>query len=877
MASNPPIAGLATNGSFSLQTRIDRFLTTIEPHLQYFTNQGRAHLDSTLERDRAERRYLNRDKTGWASVPLGGTSLVDARGERGDISRGSEDSVNAMSSVSQRGGRLARMRDRNGNTAANAWIGDVAKKSRTVGKTPGQLITPVEIDSSSSPIQPWKDMQPKMSIAISTAQPSLPSPDRFQSLQPLAGIMNAPRATKPAHRAKEADQTLRKEPITTPAHGKSSRKRKQDANEDGPGGKRHNGVDKFQRQLQRGGSEDFQILPDTAGEQRSRARPVIPHSKRRKQEQETAILGEASSKLNYTILIAEKKKSGAKARKIVEGTTKHKVEKGAVPRLTADEKAREEILTARRTRQREKMSLKTATSKQGAKAHEADVESCSDLDDADQTAQKAWRVVQANKANTSSKKSTRNPRQDIGTALLRAYDSTAKIDRSHRITLPKTSLRLGIFSKGMSGRQGGTSREIKHPPDLQFQTESFIKRKDKQSMISSPDPSHTTDSDVSLASGCPIQEHVGTPVKKSKRQQQAYRNKSCNHKAASEVPQSERNSKQSGKQRRESSPEWPSILPSSDRSESVGIADRMDTGTSLEGSKVIERRFTASESGQKSGAKLCNDDNLISPHSRSASAPVVIEVPAITRMSQQPGRSPGSRLGPYLERESSQVQQPIAESHLSSRSPTLGDLSYDSILANALAEASCPSVLVQVPSSAFGSLLNAYIQYGSDQESAADYRGGTDADQVLGQEWQARDVEGYGSEYEQNLIIPEEFNQEKYDTAAEATYQVVAYDVPLPSALVNIDCQDYLCEGEIGGVESFDRDEELGEEAGPGGDEVLGMLDDLEQLDRFGHIRPIGQIAPSADYAIQTNNTLDVFGTDAELARKVLYGTSFHR
>ncbi|KAJ9100572.1 hypothetical protein QFC21_003616 [Naganishia friedmannii] len=916
MASNPPIAGLSANGSFSLQARIDRFLTTIEPHLQYFTNQGRAHLDSTIKRDRAERRYLNHDKTGWASVPLGGTSLVDASGGAGDISRGSEDSVNAMSSVSQRGGRVARMRDRNGNTKANARIGDLPKKTGKAWTKTGALETPIEIDSSSSPIQPWKEIKATIPVAISPASLPIPSPVLVPGLDYLAGIMIAPRPTNPAYHAKQMFVRARRKPIVIPADDKSSRKRKHVVDEGDSGGKRHNIIDKAKRHIQRDESPEIQILPDAGNEQRSNAPPAIPDPKRRKQRQESAALGagtsnprilprkqtgikiaerklivlpdwygkesycepgplqEASSKLNMTIPIPKKKETDVKASIIVgETSKKKKSSNNAAITLTAEEKAREEILTARRTRRRERMRLKTASvpisKRSGNKVtkEEDDGQSCSDHDGADQITRAGSRGVQAKKAKTSLKQKAINQRGNIGTALLQAYDNSGNMDRSHRITLPKTTLRLGIFSKGMSSRQGETSKGVKHPPDLQFQTESFMKRKEKHPAISSSDPTNMNGSDASSESDCQVEERVVTPVKKTKTQQPDMK-KGRKHKASSEMPQSEGKSKQTSKEWKQPSPDWPSVLPTSDRSDGLKNADNRDNSASLARSKGITKCFPPSESGQKSSCLSSNHDNMVSPHSRSASAPVMMNLPSTTRRPQHSGRSPALRFVDSLERQSLNAQQPMGESRLSSESPPLGDISYGSILANALAEASGPSVIVQVSSSAFGSLLNAYIKYGSDQDSAADYQRESDANWARAQEWQAIDVEGYDSEDEQNQIIPDEFNQEVHNDAAEATRQILSYDVPLPSDPVEAESQDDLSEGEIAGVEFVDlirRDDDK-----LGGD---GVLEELEPLD---HLRHIGPLVPSSDYSNHIN-ALDVFGTDAEQARRVLYGTSFHR
>lgn len=437
MASNPPIAGLPASGSFSLQARIDRFLTTIEPHIQYFTNQGRSYLDSTLERDKAESRYLNHDKTGWASVPLGGTSLVDASG---DISRGSEDSINAMSSVSQRGGRIARMRDRNGNTAADACIGDDLMKSGKVKTKTRALVTPIEVESSSSPIRPWKDIV-KPTVPVVTSTLPIPTSKPLVSILPMmpgfvtspavdallaAGVfpalnahplgmyLNSYRhpivsyrelirltrfpaflpgkfpslAVGPApfasNRVKKVPVASQKESIAVEVDDKSRRKRKHDVDQRDAGGKRNNSSVQLRRQSQRDESPDVQIVSVTQKEQLSVVPPAFPESKRRKKllepaalqtvsskikvppkketgikivenlptpildcssrrsHRESGTLAEASSKLNSTTAIPEKKIEAKASVVVTETSEKKKSSKDVVTSLTAEEKAREE-------------------------------------------------------------------------------------------------------------------------------------------------------------------------------------------------------------------------------------------------------------------------------------------------------------------------------------------------------------------------------------------------------------------------------------------------------------------------------------------------------------------------------------------------------
>jgi hypothetical protein len=164
MASNPPIIAFKSNGSLDLQTRINRFLTTLEPHARFFLAQGRTHLDSLVERDKTQNRALKPDKTGWAGSTgfEGATSMVDGTNDADAEARASHISVSAMSSVSQRAGRVARMRDRNGNTAEA--LNAVAAQRQTSGIKSKPKLKPRLVggpDTSSSPIQPWKDIRPK--------------------------------------------------------------------------------------------------------------------------------------------------------------------------------------------------------------------------------------------------------------------------------------------------------------------------------------------------------------------------------------------------------------------------------------------------------------------------------------------------------------------------------------------------------------------------------------------------------------------------------------------------------------------------------------------------------------------------------------------
>lgn len=175
MASNPPIIAFKSNGSLDLQTRINRFLTTLEPHARFFLAQGRTHLDSLVERDKTQNRTLKPDKTGWAGSTgfEGTTSLVDGTNDANAEARGSDISVSAMSSVSQRAGRVARMRDRNGNTAEA--LNAVAAQRQTSGiKSKPKLKLPLVggPNTSSSPIQPWKDIRPK-TLPVERKEPDL--------------------------------------------------------------------------------------------------------------------------------------------------------------------------------------------------------------------------------------------------------------------------------------------------------------------------------------------------------------------------------------------------------------------------------------------------------------------------------------------------------------------------------------------------------------------------------------------------------------------------------------------------------------------------------------------------------------------------------
>lgn len=163
MASNPPIANFHANGSLDLQTRINRFLTTIEPHTRFFTAQGRTHLDSLIERDKKQDRILKADKSGWAIPGFDhATSLVDVA-QGGEDGAGSQRSVTAMSSVSQRGGIRARMRDRYGNTSAMITAVRKVKLPAINPRTKEPLANALDT-SSSSPIQAWKDIRPKSSV-----------------------------------------------------------------------------------------------------------------------------------------------------------------------------------------------------------------------------------------------------------------------------------------------------------------------------------------------------------------------------------------------------------------------------------------------------------------------------------------------------------------------------------------------------------------------------------------------------------------------------------------------------------------------------------------------------------------------------------------
>lgn len=170
MALNPPIDTFHANGSFDLQTRINRFLTTIEPYTRVFTAQGRTYLDSLIERDKKEVRALKADKTGWAIAGVErATTLVDVA-HVGEDGTGSGKSMTAMSSVSQRGGIRARMRDRYGNTSAMITAVRSVKLPKTETKTSlKQKLVNVLNTSSSSPIKPWKDIRPESSVeAVST-------------------------------------------------------------------------------------------------------------------------------------------------------------------------------------------------------------------------------------------------------------------------------------------------------------------------------------------------------------------------------------------------------------------------------------------------------------------------------------------------------------------------------------------------------------------------------------------------------------------------------------------------------------------------------------------------------------------------------------
>lgn len=397
-------------------------------------------------------------------------------------------------------------------------------------------------------------------------------------------------------------------------------------------------------------------------------------------------------------------------------------------------------------------------------------------------------------------------------------------------------------------------------PDLQFQTESFLQRKRKQSEICASDTTSVNASEASRVSDSQIQRRAMTSVKKGVTQQQSDNNQVRKQRVASEMPQSEGANRT--RKRRDPSPDWPSILPSSDSLECAENANKVDTSAPLEQGGRLAKRFTASESGQKSCTKSSGHDDVLPPHSRSASAPVMVKASSLKRTSQH------SRTSPYLERQSSKTERLLEESHLSSQSPSLGDLSYDSILGKALAEASSPLVDVPVSSSSLDSVLYVYIRQGSDQESVGEHQGEVDAEWTYTRELQARDVEGYHSEHEQSQSHPDEFDQEMHDDTAEATYHNLTRGMPLLLDPFDANDQDSLFEDEIAGYETVNlirRDS--------GGDKVLGAPEELGHLD---DLQGFGRFTPSSDPSNRID-TLDVFGTDAEQARRVLFGTGFRR
>ncbi|GHJ87148.1 hypothetical protein NliqN6_3550 [Naganishia liquefaciens] len=170
MAANPPISNFHTNGSLDVQTRINRFLSTIEPHTRFFTAQGRTYLDSLIERDKKEDRALKADKTGWATVGLDPTSTLIDVAQAGEDATESGKSATGMSSVSQRGGLRARMRDRYGNTSAMITAVRSVKLAKTKVNSKEMPVNVLNT-SSSSPIKAWRDIRPKSSVqATSTSK-----------------------------------------------------------------------------------------------------------------------------------------------------------------------------------------------------------------------------------------------------------------------------------------------------------------------------------------------------------------------------------------------------------------------------------------------------------------------------------------------------------------------------------------------------------------------------------------------------------------------------------------------------------------------------------------------------------------------------------
>ncbi|KAJ9092868.1 hypothetical protein QFC19_008592 [Naganishia cerealis] len=902
MASNPPIAGLQSTGSLDLHTRINRFLTTLEPHLHYFTSRGRSHLDSLLERDKAEHRRLNIDKTGWAAVPIGGTSLVDARGDGGEDGKRSEVSVTAMSSVSQRGGRVSRMRDRNGNTAADIHVAGKQRKLRVVSGKTGGPMAPFP-DTSSSPIQPWKDIRPQSPSNLPPNAP--PTPELIT--RTLYGEDN---------HTEEPSVTLAKELVDNDVYDKSSRKRKSHINGCGSDVKRRNGINKSARQSNNHNVTRHEQITDTGEKPNPAVSPAMPDQKSKKPHQNRASLVEAASKLNCEVPIQERENGDARTgTKTVEKTSKKKLVNDTGAERTAEEQSREErsdrvspldlVLSVRRTKRRAKMSFKTANvpvSKQtGTRAAEQGKdEKCSIDDDADQIKATSSRGVQANRTVTSLGKRGKDPGRDIGTALLQAYDSSGHLDRSHRITLPKTSLRLGIFGKGMSSRQGGTAKASKHPPDLQFQTESFVKRKKRLSISTCSSASaELNDGDTSLASDSQVHERVDAPhANPCKTRKQARGKENCNSKITSEIHRTHRirTVKKSekkeikhtmSKKAKQPSPDWPSVLHSSDGSEAVDDMEKMNTSDLPVHAVGSKKKLAASKFDHELDFKQGCPQHSSSPISKPARDSTMIIAQTMpsgsehsARMSAVRGRmdlssrAASEPVAPvsvtFGAAQTANIEQTIQENCYSSRSPSLGDQSYESIMANALAEASSPSIIVQA-SPVPAPLVPAHTMFQTDDGHVREYVSENldHAYPEFEQMWQAKEMEDYSYEQKQvehNPMGFDAFNQEISNDSAEVTYQVFPQVVCFQSERVDQDAQHPSSGGKVVGLRSVNQ---------------FDHVHQHEQLDIDDSVSSYMRIDPEETFIVgfpkQIDDTLDVFGTDAEQVRRALYGTRFHR
>lgn len=463
--------------------------------------------------------------------------------------------------------------------------------------------------------------------------------------------------------------------------------------------------------------------------------------------------------------------------------------------------------------------------------------------------------------------------------------------------LPTPKLRLGLFGKGIaSGQTSKTSKGIDHreyeqpcpalaldadrtcfsAPDLQFQNDTFMK---KRKRLPIPLSSSTEGEDVELPVDSQSSEVSMAKIRKpkvttrdarkmandSKRPEaqisRARSEKSVSSNGGASAAEQSKNPSRPGN--RQASPDWPTILPEDDEPDETESPEVHKTHATQE--KAVRGQPGVNLSHMTNSVAivpLSTEENNFLPHEMR------VDAEAATTIPRPNGDEEGLR-----NKEQHSTQQYRNDSC----SPSLDAESYADMLAQALAgssaESSClvidPEVnesgkidegaMLPVPDDRDPAEQDTYFD--RHQQGSRPIRHFVEVFDDVSQQGRDTDVD-----YISNCKAGRQAH-ERYDVE-EAENGEVPFNARLPltnrkSLAMDQDDQYLKTNTHV----AFEREvPQLSDTPAPDISSFESAALDMEVDVEY-------QVTDSA----MKNNTLDIFGTDAEQARKVLYGTRVHR